>query len=638
MESLQKAFDQRNKKENKIEKLKKTKNVLDVISNLKQICLDGYDKLDENDAKYFLKCFGIYDKGDNSFMIRVRIPAGRLNYAQATAIGTIAKKYGDDYIDITTRQQIELRYITIENLYEILSLLDEVGITTYQTGVDNLRNIITDALDNISYDSIINTMPIIEKLQKIFLKNDDFISVLPRKFNTAILGSATNTCNIFGHDCCFALASKDGEYGFNVYLGGKVGLQAKEANIFVTEDNIEIFFETLLSLFQKFGFRDNRNKNRLVFLINAVGMDTFVQAIKDESKESFQDAGINLVTSSGVAIGSKISQKDNKKATKIIIPSGITSGSDLIQFANTAKKYASGDLRLSYDQNIFIINIPNKDYDELLTEDICMKYNKYQNIYFNDMIACAGTKTCSFGVIPNKEDAITMATYLNNEIPLDDGKIRMNWSACVKGCGIHGIADIGFEGAKAKDEDGEPCDGVHIFLGGKITSKAKEAYTLMKNIPITTASIYVKYIILSYAKFKIKHESFEEFETRVLSKYSHQALIFYCMINKILEENNLEIFTLEESPKTLTNETFELFEFGCKLYKILTSKVRYTHIENFIPTYDNKLSKDDIIKENDDVPLYLNNIILKMTSFDTTNRYKVFSEIIEELKNANSNR
>jgi ferredoxin-nitrite reductase len=638
MESLQYALNERNKKQNKIEKIKNSKDVTTVIKNLATISKNGYENLNENDSKYFLKCYGIYDKGENSFMIRVRVTAGRLNYNQAITIGELSKKFGDDYIDLTTRQQIELRYLTIENLYTTLTKLDSVGITTYQTGVDNLRNIVTDALDNISFDSVINTYPIINKLQEIFLKNDEYISVLPRKFNTAILGSGTNSCNIFGHDCCFVLASKDGEYGFNVYLGGKVGVEAQDANIFVTADTIELFFTTLLLLFKEFGFRDNRNKNRLVFLINSVGIDTFIVALKKRSNYNFKSSGINLVTNNGVTVGNKISQKDGQKATKIIIPAGITSGSDLIEFANLAKKYGTGDLRLSYDQNIFIINIPSQSYDDMFKDKIYQKYNKYQNIYFNDIIACAGTKTCNFAVIPNKKDAITMATYLNNEVPLKNGKIRMNWSACVKGCGIHGIADIGFEGAKAKDDNGVACDGVHILLGGKITLKSKEAYTLMRNIPITTASIYVKYIIGSYASLKNKNESFEEFETRVLSHYSHQALIFYCMINKLLEEYHQDKFTLQELPKTLKNETFEIFEFGCKLYKILTSKIRYTNINNFAPTFDNKLENNDIITLNNEIPPLLNDIILKMTSFNIKQRYQVFSEIIEELKNANTYR
>jgi len=632
MNIIQDAHNSRNKKQNKIEKIKETKDVKSVILNLKNISKNGYENLDSNDAKYFLKCYGIFDKGDNSFMIRVRVPAGRLNNNQAVCIANIAKKYGNDYIDITTRQQIELRYIKIENLYDILVSLDNVGITTYQTGVDNLRNIVTDALDDISHDSIINTYPIIKKLQDIFLKNDDYVSALPRKFNTAILGSMTNTCNIFGHDCCFALASKDGEYGFNVYLGGRVGMQAIDANIFLKEDNIELFFKTLLDLFKKYGFRDNRNKNRLVYLIKAIGIKEFIKALKKMASCDFDDAGVCLVSSKGLIVGNKITQKDNKLAKKIIVPAGITSGSDLLELSIVSNKFASGDLRLSYDQNIYIINIKKDLYSQLQNEKIIIKYSSFNNIYFNDMIACAGTKTCSFAVIPNKSDAIQMSSYLQNEVPLEDAKVRMNWSACVKGCGIHGIADIGFEGCKAKDEDGNTCDGVHILLGGKITLHAKEAYIFMKSVPLYKAKIYVKYILIAYSSLKNKNESFEDFHSRVLKKYSNQALVFYCLINEYLQEHNLEIFKLEDSPATLTNETFEIFEFGLKLYKKYTNELRYTKVNNFTPFLNNEISKKEISKLNPNVPDLLNNIIYKMTIFENSKRYQVFSEITQELR------
>jgi ferredoxin-nitrite reductase len=635
MEKLEEAFNARNKKINKIEKIKDLKTPQSVIDNLKTICENGYENLDSNDSKYFLKCYGIYDKGENSFMIRVRVAAGQLNYEQAQMIGKLALEYGDDYIDITTRQQIELRYLKLENLYTVLTSLESVGITTYQTGVDNLRNIVTDALDNISHDGVIHTFPLVEKLQNIFMKNNDYISTLPRKFNTAILGSATNTCNIFGHDCCFVLASKDGEYGFNVYLGGRVGMQAKCANIFVTEDTIELFFTTLLQLFKEFGFRDNRNKNRLVFLIQAVGMEVFVSTLKQKAKYEFQTAGVNLVSSKSLAVGNKIFQKDNKISKKIIVAAGITSGSDFIDISNAAKIHANGDLRLSYDQNIYIINIDKNKYHSLETNETIKKYSAYDNIYFNDMIACAGTKTCSFAVIPNKSDAIEMATYLQNEIPLDNAKVRMNWSACIKGCGIHGIADIGFEGCKAKDRDGNNCDGVHILLGGKITTQSKEASFFIKSLLITRAKFYVKYLLLAYSELKNINESFEEFETRILNQYSKQSLVFYCMINYLLEINNLELFKLNNNIHTAKNEGFEIFDFGVKLYRLLTNETRYSHIIDFNPTLKNDIKADTISQINKDVPKYINDIIYKMTQFNKIKRYQVFSEIIEDIKELN---
>jgi len=182
-------------------------------------------------------------------MLRVRVPAGQLNNEQALRIGEVAQKYGNDYIDLTTRMQLELRFLKIENIAKVLAELKEVGISTFQTGVDNPRGIVADPLDGIAYDNIIETMPIIEELQAIFGENPEWISALPRKFNTGILGSLSNSCNIFGHDCCFVLAQKEGIFGFNVYLGARVGVQSQDANLFVTIEEVPLFFKSLLTIF-----------------------------------------------------------------------------------------------------------------------------------------------------------------------------------------------------------------------------------------------------------------------------------------------------------------------------------------------------------------------------------------------------
>ena len=141
------------------------------------------------------------------------------------------------------------------------------------------------------------------------------------------------------------------------------------------------------------------------------------------------------------------------------------------------------------------------------------------------MIACAGRQTCSFGVIDNKPDAIAMANYLNSQVALSSATVRMNWSGCPKGCGVHGIADIGFEGCKAKDSDGNRVDGVHILIGGKITKEAKEAKILHKSLPIEEAKYHVKYLLKSYATHRLRGESYENYDDRYLSYTTHYRLL-----------------------------------------------------------------------------------------------------------------
>jgi ferredoxin-nitrite reductase len=637
MMTLEKAKEIRNKKINKIEKVKELKAPIDVYKRLEDISKSGYEGLAKEDSAYFLKCFGLFDKGSD-FMLRIRIPAGQLNYAQSICIGEIAKKYGNDYIDITTRMQIELRYLQISDIANILKELKEVGLSTFQTGVDNPRNIVSDPLDGIAYDNIIKTMPIIEELQESFLHNAKWISSLPRKFNTGILGSFANSCNIFGHDCCFVLAQKNGLFGFNVYLGGRVGVQAKDADIFLQVDEVVLFFKSLLTIFKIYGYRDNRNKNRLFYLIKDVGISNLTDAIKKESDFEFSEAGTTLVQSQSMTQGTnRVLGRDGNFAYKIVIPAGIFSGTDMIETAKIAKEFANGDIRLSYDQNIYIPHIKKESLSDFESTQLVKKYIKFNNAYFNDMIACAGRKTCAFGVIENKLDAIEMAHFLNSQLAIENAIVRMNWSGCPKGCGVHGIADIGLEGCKAKDDDGKTVDGVHIYVGGKITRLAEEAKILHKSLPITEAKYHIKYLIENYAKFRLKGETYEAFDDRYLSaNYSFQALKFFTKINYILEVKlGLDIkFDFENEPKTFKKESFEIFNFGLKLFKLLTKEKRYISVDNFEPVLrkPRTIHKYEVTKLNSKVPEKLSEVIYLMTHQDKKVRAKVFSELLILLK------
>jgi len=637
MTLLEKAFEARSKKVNKVETTKALKMPMDVYAKLEEIAAGGYANLAPEDGAYFLKCFGLFDKGED-FMLRIRVPAGQLTFEQAQRIGEVAKEYGNDYIDITTRMQIELRYLAIENIAKVLISLKEVGLTTFQTGVDNLRNIVTDPLDGIAYDNIIETMPIIEQLQDIFLENPEWVSVLPRKFNTGIIGSLSNSCNIFGHDCNFVLAQKDGIFGFNIYLGARVGMQAKDANLFVTVEEAPLFFKSLITVFKNYGYRDNRNKNRLIYLLNDVGLDNFIAAVQDEAHYAFSPAGITMVQSQNIALGSnKVLGRNGKMNYKIIVPSGIFTGSDMIATAQAANIYGDGNLRLTYDQNIYIVNIPTPNLSELEASTIITNYAKFNNLYFNDMIACAGIATCTFGVIPNKPDAIEMAHFLSSEVAIENACVRMNWSACPKGCGVHGIADIGLEGCKAKDSEGNRVDGVHIFLGGKITREAQEAHILHKALPITEAKHHVKYLLKTYATHKLRAESYEAFDDRFLSRnYSFQALAFFTKINYVLNEKlGLNVMLeLNAEPKSSKREEYELFNFGLKLFKLLTGEKRFESVVGLEATKvrPRKIKRDEVTKLNRQVPVKLSEIIYNMTHEKKSERAAVFSELLVALK------
>ncbi|NPA53003.1 MAG: ferredoxin--nitrite reductase [Aquificae bacterium] len=631
MEKLKKISEERNRRLNKIEKLKQEHCPKETWEKLEYYARHGFSSIPQYDLDFFLKCFGIFYRPatPERFMLRVRIPGGKLTPKQAQKIGEIAQRYGNDYIDLTTRMQVELRYLRIEDIPTILKELESVQITTFQTGVDNFRNIVQDPLDGIAFDNVISTWDSLLKIQQIFLKKEEWICTLPRKFNIGISGSYSNRCNIYGHDACFVLAEKDGIYGFNVYLGGKVGATAQPADVFLLEEEIPIFFEALAKIFKTYGFRDSRNKNRLKYMIDAVGMEEIIDAVKHEAKRNFESSGNTLTSLQGGEKSGKILLKDGTFAVHMVVPSGIFSGTAMIQASQIAQEYGYG-IRLTVQQNLYIVGIKEEDFQNVLSQPIYKTYKNVNSIFFNDLIACAGTEHCPFGVIPNKPDAIEMAEYLTEKFPINDGKIRMYWSACTKGCGIHGVGDLGFVGVKFK-QDNQAVLGVDIYYGGTITGESQEGKVLFKNISLDRAKEIVEEIVQIYINLKNPKESFENFYKRILSKVSKEAFRFIVLFNNIVKEvfPHLKL-ELNHMIIGKSSEEEEIFILGYQLYKKATGKSPYTRA-NILQIYDEP-EPEKPSKLNPEIPKELDNIILKMITKNPHKRYKVFTEIEADLK------
>jgi len=629
---LAEVSNRRNKRLNKIEQLKLTRSYKEAWEALEYYAKEGYDSIPKEDRDYFLKCFGIFERPatPKKFMMRIRIPAGRLSSKQALVLGKVAREFGNNYMDLTTRAQVQLRYLDIKDIPTLIKRLESVGITSWQTGVDNFRNIVSDPLNGLSYDNIIDVTGLIEQMQNIWLKKDEWISTIPRKFNTSISGSMSNRCNLFAHDCCFALAIKDGEYGFNVYLGGKVGAIAKSADIFVSEDEVIPFYEALIKSYKKYGFRDNRNKNRLHYLIKEAGMRAVIEAVEQEANRSFQSAGECLVkTPQSVERDGKIRLKDGTYALHMVVPSGIFSALAMIDSANLAKEFGNSYLNISTTQNLFILGVKRDLIPTVLSKPPFDKYKNRSSSYFNQLVACAGVDLCPFGVIPNKSDAIDLANFLEKEVPLcDDASIRMHWSACVKGCGVHELGDIGFIGCKVK-VDGATTYGVHIQLGGKSTLSQEEAYDILKSIPLTKAKEYVALLAKAYSKLRKPKESFEEFESRVFKRYSKRCIEFILRwsveVAKPLEAQALNF----RDDWEIKEEINEIFTLGLEIYKSLSGVNAYQGVYNYNPI--EATPPTPLYKLNSKVSKEVSSIVMKMIA-PSTKRYQLFTEILVEVK------
>jgi len=591
---LEEAFVARSKKLNKIELVKNSKKPLEAYEKLQEYAKGGFASVAEEDKAYFLKCFGIFYRPatPEKFMIRVRIPGGRLNAEQAEAIGICAKEFGENYIDLTTRQQCELRYLTLESLPIIVERLNKVGISTFQTGVDNFRGIVSDPFDDLAFDNVLPSYKTLLKIQEKFLNSPDWISTLPRKFNTSITGNLSNRCNVYAHDCCFILAQKDGVFGYNMYLGGKVGVIARNADIFL-KDESEVLkaFSAIAELFRRYGFRDNRNKNRLHFLIEAVGIQAMSEAIREYAAIDFLKAGETMTKMDYADPDySTVQLQGNTYGVHVSVPSGIFSGTGMVEAARLSQKYGGSSLRIDTEQNFYIVGV--KETEELFEENFFLKYKSHNTPYLNRLVACAGTEHCPFGVIENKNDAIAMARYLSDFVPIESSRVRMYWSACVKGCGIHGLGDIGFEGCKAKI-DGINGSGVHISLGGKLIRESQEGYTVIKSAPLHYAKYYVESLMLEYKKLSKNGETFEAFHDRVLKNYTSSYIGFIMIFQAYLRSKNIDVdIGFATKVTTGKNEEFEVFEFGRKLFYQLSKEEAYSKYERFTNVVKSETLKD----------------------------------------------
>ncbi|AFV97735.1 MULTISPECIES: hypothetical protein [unclassified Sulfuricurvum] len=628
MTSLSQANAERSAKRHKTESIKDAFSATEAWERLIGYSKTGYASISDDDKDFVLKSFGIFDRPatPERFMIRVRIAGGGLSVEQALVVAYVAKSFGQDYIDITTRQQIELRYLRIEDLPEALKLLEDVGLTSYQTGVDNFRNILIDPLDGLAMDNIISTKAIMEQIQSVFLKNPDWITTLPRKFNIGVNGSLSNRCNIFGQDFALSLAEKEGEYGFNLYLGGRVGSLAHDADMFVAPSEAVRVFEAVATLFKTYGFRDNRNKNRLKFLIEAVGMSEFRAAIEEQLGHAMPKAGISLAQLEGGDHYGKIALNDGSFALYAAVPSGVFSGTDLFHAAHIAQSQG-GALRLTIEQNLIVTGI--RDEIAALQSPLFVKYPNRPSPYMANLIACAGSEHCPFGVIPGKPDAIDMGEYLSREVPLEDAKVRLYWSACIKGCGVHGAGDLGFVGCKVP-RNGKTVLGVDIFIGGSLSGEGEEAHLLLKGIVLEEAREFVAELMRQYRDLRVAKESLEHFIQRLHIRYSNYAIGFLMRWNRFMNLQSLES-TLHFNLKThggSHKESDEIYLFGLSLVQSITGTKAYDVEDPFL---EGKKPFAFDLKVLDKHYLPFKAIIEKMIHPNPLNRYQVFTEITNDL-------
>lgn len=497
---------------NKIEQLKTTEDVLGVIARLPHYAAQGWESIPEEDI-HRLKWYGVFLRNPTpgKFMLRVRIPGGELRPVHIQTLATIAETYGNSIVDVTTRQQIQLRHLDIASIPHIFDVLRAVGLTSLQTGMDTVRNILTCPIAGLNPTEHLDPTSLVHTLTQTVLHNPQYTN-LPRKMNVAITGCLQNCLHLETQDLAFVPAQYNLDHGdalngYNVLVGGKLGSGgyriASPLNIFVTTDEVVSLFEAVIAVYRDHGFRDNRNQSRLSFLIDSWGEDRFRQAVERTANRTFRREGRDLRTKQQTDHIGVFRQRQsglNYAGIKLVV--GRTTSKELRQIADLATRYGTGELRLTPHQSVIIPNIPDAKIGDFDVE--CGKgtltYNP-SSIY-RGLVSCVGSDYCNLAVIETKRTAVEIAKQLDQRLPVTMKPITMHWSGCPAGCGNHLVADVGLLGKKIK-HNGVVVDAVDVFVGGKSGPDPKLALKVLEDVPCHQLSDVLSQILPYHTRDKM---------------------------------------------------------------------------------------------------------------------------------------
>ncbi len=478
---------------NKFEKLKVEKDGLAVKAELEQFARIGWEAIDEGDRDHRLKWLGVFFRPvtPGKFMMRMRIPNGILTSGQLRVLGEILQRYGDDgTADITTRQNIQLRGIRVEDLPEIFRKFDQAGLTSIQTGMDNVRNITGSPVAGIDADELIDTRGLVRKVQDMITNNghgNPTFTNLPRKFNIAIAGCRDNSVHAEINDIAFVPAFKDGTLGFNVLVGGFFSAKRCEAavplNAWVDPRDVVSLCEAILLVYRNHGLRSNRQKSRLMWLIDEWGIEKFRAEVEAQ-------LGCPLLTAAAKDeilwdkrdhIGIHAQKQPGLNYIGLHVPVGRFFAPDMFDLARIAEVYGSGEIRLTVEQNLIVPNVPDSRVSALLREPIVKRFSIEPQSLSRALVSCTGAQFCNFALIETKNRAVALIQELEQELYCPR-PVRIHWTGCPNSCGQPQVADIGLMGTKVR-KDGRTVEGVDLFMGGKVGKHAELGTCVRKSIP-----------------------------------------------------------------------------------------------------------------------------------------------------------
>jgi ferredoxin-nitrite reductase len=513
-----------NQRLNKVEKIKLERHPLEV----REAIIETYSKdlaaMDEVPGEVErLKWVGIYPQkqGGDAFMMRVKVPGGVLRPDQARGIGRIAADFangpipnphfGNNFLDLTTRQDVQMHWLKMRDVPEIWRRLEEVGITTVQACGDSARNVLCCPVSGLGREEAIDAYFVAQAISNYFTGNREYAN-LPRKFKMSVTGCLEDCAQAEINDIGMLPARlEDGALGFNLRVGGGLSdgpRMASDIDVFVRpEDAVEIT-RGIAQVFGELGDRENRWTARMRYLVQELGPEAFREELERRVNVELLPAGEDLTKRyRGDHVGVHPQKEEGVFYVGLSVPVGRMSGEQFEEAGRLAEEYGS-EVRLATDQNLIITGVREERLDDLLAEPLLQRYSPSPGAFERGVVACTGSEFCRFGIVETKIRALEWAREMDRRVgDLGQEAIRMHFSGCSASCAQPQIGDIGFRGETAKKDD-TIVEGVDVGLGGSLGKDAAFIDWVEGSKPVDEVPEALLHI---FERFKVERRDGERF-------------------------------------------------------------------------------------------------------------------------------
>ncbi|MDE2954509.1 MAG: nitrite/sulfite reductase [Gemmatimonadota bacterium] len=482
-------------------------------------------------------------------MQRIKIPYGGLTTDQMDVLADIAEEYSDGILHITTRQDIQIHYVHIEDTPDLMRRLAAVGITTREACGNSIRNVTACPLSGVCHTETFDVTPYSHALAQFLLGHPD-CQDFGRKFKIAFSGCAQEACGLTSmHDMGMIARIKDGKRGFETYVGGGLGAvphQAKLYSEFLPPEELLPTAQAICRVFARLGEKTNRARARIKFLVAKLGIEEFIRLVEEERKILPEDPAwtayldnLDNYVEEPLKIAAPLNGVARPKAfdawaetniykqrqegyvvATICLPLGDLTSEQMRNLANIARKYVKDTIRATVEQNIILRWVSESDVVSLYN-DLCeLGLAEPGAGTIVDVTACPGTDTCKLGISSSRGLAAELRTQLAQQnLQLDDAikNFRIKISGCFNSCGQHHVADLGFYGNSRKI-NGYTVPHFQVVLGGQWTENAASYGLAMGAIPSKNIPAVIERITDNYVENREKDESFQAYIQRIGKK------------------------------------------------------------------------------------------------------------------------